>query len=1104
MLTLYYATATFLQSSRIKNVCTKIGQQLALNTSISFYTLPTENDDGFDPSLAASDFCHNRNAARVSEILWLNGSHRGCCLHPVQVVQLKPWISFDENNASVENKLLPFAHSTNPKALLDHFAALRKEDILHLLLEADIQPCYEFENSANHIRIENFGKLIAWKVDSHLAVLIETDVEHFTKLLLSTYLQNKFLINDQLQLLRIESIKYEGKPQPMNMLASHLRKPVRQCELNLSHEDWQRHLEHLRALSVLAHQATEFESQKSRTEGKAAGDVVVKPDLIPYEQQVTGSVAISKSSNLQQPEAVGTTTYAKKYSETSDTLMDVKTTSIVKPSKSSMVTKVTIETENPVQLASPLSKIKAKPTEIRKPVAANTNGSGTESRFKTTKVPEASASTTVTEKSSAKSALISPTLPLSDPPITISAAAAIITTTIARAKMPSNSANQSTDFDKVASAIVSTSSQKQRSIPLETTPLQKNKISKSDLPTSTHASTSYEALSNEDQSKGLSLKSTDISNPSKPTNVFVYSESASSREGALSTLKNILDRERYTIYAMTPQQLTQKYWMKNTGLLVVCGNVSTNVGEILVDFFLCGGRVLSLCSDILNFVLPNYRTAEVRENELVQFSYDKWQKIKMMHHIFCYQPSPVKKNFSTDSDDATQSTTRKPALVCPRSVELQDLRGKVHNLDVKVLGTEETWNTPSLLLANSVQSGGCAVFSQVHLETNPSQFEMDESKYKILMQNEQVRMEILAHLLNKHLDISVQQFNTNGAKCTYQEAYFLGRHESKFELLEKIKTSGAKSNIITTSKLTMQFCDKGDKPKSANTNVLPILIHSCPEDFSTVEYFDNLKTKYIGRLVIYAPVVSTSMNVISDLELMDGIAVLVRQQMEGVGRSNNQWISPLGCAMFSLQLHFSLDSALGRRLPLLQHIIGLAMVTTLKGNPTYKDLDIRLKWPNDIYANGVQKIGGLIVKTTIFGSKIIANIGCGINLDNEKPTTCINSIIVKYNQTNRTNIPILKYEEFIALTFNEIENILEKVKSGDFDYFYELYHEHWLHNLQKVNICDKFGSQQEATVIGIDDVGYLQVRTIDGTIVSVQPDGNSFDMLQGLIVPKYN
>ncbi|XP_069968909.1 uncharacterized protein Hcs isoform X2 [Bactrocera oleae] len=1099
MLTLYYATATFLQSWRIKNVCAEIGQQLALNTSISFYTLPTENNDGFDPSLAASDFCHNRNAARVSEILWLNGSHRGCCLHPLQVVQLKPWISFDENNTSMENKLLPFAHQPNPKALLDEFAALRKEDILHLLLEADIQHCYEYKNTTNHIRIENFGKLIAWKVDSHLAVLIETDVKHFTKLLLSTYLQNKFLINDQLQLLRIESIKYEGKPQPMNLLASHLRKPVRQCEFDLSNEDWQRHLEHLRALSVLAHQATEFESQKNRTEGKTTDDVVVKPDLIPYEQKVIASVANFKSSNSRESENVDTTTNAEKSTETAETLTDVKTASIVKPSKSSMVTKVSIETEKAVKISSPLSKMKTKPTEIRKPVAANTSsdGNGHDSRFKTTKVTDASASSIETQKSS-KSALISPTLPLTDPPITISAAAAIITTTIARAKMPSNSANQSTDFGKIGTGTVSTSSQKQQSIPIETTSLQKNKNSESDLSTSTHASTSYGALSNEDQRKSLSLKRSAISCPSKPTNVFVYSESASSREGALSTLKHILDRERYTIYAMTPQQLTQKYWMENTGLLVVCGNVPTNVGEILVDYFLCGGRVLSLCSDILNFVLPNYRTAEVRENELVQFSYDKWQKIKMMHHIFCYQPSPVKKNFSTDSDDATQSTTRKP------SVELQDLRGKVHNLDVKVLGTEETWNTPSLLLANSVQSGGCAVFSQVHLETNPLQFEMDESKYKILMQNEQVRMEILAHLLNKHLDISVRQFNTIGDKCTYQEAYFLGKHESKFELLEKIKSTGAKSNIITTSKLTIQFCDKGDKPKSANTNVLPILIHSCPEDFSTVEYFDNLKTKYIGRLVIYAPFVSTSMNVISDLELIDGIAVLVRQQTEGVGRSNNQWISPLGCAMFSLQLHLSLDSPLGKRLPLLQHIIGLALVNTLKGNPTYKDLDIRLKWPNDIYANGLQKIGGLIVKTTMFGSKIIANIGCGINLDNEKPTTCINSMIGKYNQTNRTNISILKYEEFIALTFNEIEIILEKVKSGDFDYFYDLYYEHWLHNLQKVNICDKFGSQQEATVIGINDIGYLQVRTVDGTIETVQPDGNSLDMLQGLIVPKYN
>lgn len=42
-----------------------------------------------------------------------------------------------------------------------------------------------------------------------------------------------------------------------------------------------------------------------------------------------------------------------------------------------------------------------------------------------------------------------------------------------------------------------------------------------------------------------------------------------------------------------------------------------------------------------------------------------------------------------------------------------DLQGIAHQLDVKVLGTEETWNTPSLLLAQNRKNGGVAVFSQV-------------------------------------------------------------------------------------------------------------------------------------------------------------------------------------------------------------------------------------------------------------------------------------------------------------------------------------------------------------------------------------------------------
>lgn len=47
-------------------------------------------------------------------------------------------------------------------------------------------------------------------------------------------------------------------------------------------------------------------------------------------------------------------------------------------------------------------------------------------------------------------------------------------------------------------------------------------------------------------------------------------------------------------------------------------------------------------------------------------------------------------------------------------------------------------------------------------------------------------------------------------------------------------------------------------------------------------------------------------------------------------------------------------------------------------------------------------------------------------------------------------------------------------------------------------------SSFKATIIGLDDHGFLKVRSEDGDIVDVRPDGNSFDMLAGLIAPKWN
>jgi biotin---protein ligase len=54
-----------------------------------------------------------------------------------------------------------------------------------------------------------------------------------------------------------------------------------------------------------------------------------------------------------------------------------------------------------------------------------------------------------------------------------------------------------------------------------------------------------------------------------------------------------------------------------------------------------------------------------------------------------------------------------------------------------------------------------------------------------------------------------------------------------------------------------------------------------------------------------------------------------------------------------------------------------------------------------------------------------------------------------------------------------------------------------------VTVISTNGQEKTAKIIGIDNFGFLEIQIDDGKkIESVQPDGNSFDMIRGLIIPK--
>jgi biotin--protein ligase len=119
-----------------------------------------------------------------------------------------------------------------------------------------------------------------------------------------------------------------------------------------------------------------------------------------------------------------------------------------------------------------------------------------------------------------------------------------------------------------------------------------------------------------------------------------------------------------------------------------------------------------------------------------------------------------------------------------------------------------------------------------------------------------------------------------------------------------------------------------------------------------------------------------------------------------------------------------------------------------------------------------------------------------VNLSNTEPTKCINQLALDLGLN-----PISR-EILLARTFNTLENFVQVLEKGnDEKQIFDKYHKYWLHGNQIVKVRSEDGTVREGKIISLDYDGFLLVQ-VEGNMISVHPDGNSFDMLQGLIIPK--
>ncbi|MEQ2313878.1 hypothetical protein AMECASPLE_006395 [Ameca splendens] len=110
-----------------------------------------------------------------------------------------------------------------------------------------------------------------------------------------------------------------------------------------------------------------------------------------------------------------------------------------------------------------------------------------------------------------------------------------------------------------------------------------------------------------------------------------------------------------------------------------------------------------------------------------------------------------------------------------------------------------------------------------------------------------------------------------------------------------------------------------------------------------------------------------------------------------------------------------------------------------------KDIDLRVKWPNDIYYSNLMKLGGVLVTSTVVGSTFHLLIGCGFNVTNSNPTVCINDLIQKYNIENNCSLEPFNCSQLIALTLNCLEALITSFQEGGPDAVLPTYYKRWLH-----------------------------------------------------------
>jgi BirA family biotin operon repressor/biotin-[acetyl-CoA-carboxylase] ligase len=207
---------------------------------------------------------------------------------------------------------------------------------------------------------------------------------------------------------------------------------------------------------------------------------------------------------------------------------------------------------------------------------------------------------------------------------------------------------------------------------------------------------------------------------------------------------------------------------------------------------------------------------------------------------------------------------------------------------------------------------------------------------------------------------------------------------------------------------------------------------------------------------------------------VDGQVVWVNNQTKGRGQRSKTWVTDPGKNLtFSLLKQFPSLSV--QHSFLINCAVTLSIVAAVKERI---DIDLKLKWPNDILS-GKNKIGGVLIENMVKGDRIgssIIGIGINVNQDHFEGLSNASSLILKTG---------LSFElgDLLNGILKKLQIYLDQLVERKGDGLLEQY-ENYLFEKGKLSSFQDASGKFQGTIIGVTKNGLLKIQKSMGEVSS--------------------